>query len=584
LAFSLPLLNPSPLFERLHGLGRLLFSTPAWWIWLAVTLWATVSAASHWPALHAHAHELLATQHGLLIAWLIYPLIKTMHECAHGLAVHRFGGRVQNAGVTLMMLTPVPFVNASAADAFRSRRQRILVSAAGIMVEMFLAALALMLWLIVEPGFVRDLALSVMFIGGVSTLLVNGNPLMRFDGYYALCDALDLRNLATRSGRYWIGLLNHRLLGLTATRRLEPLPGERPWLLVYAPLSWSYRLALTAAILLWVGGHSTLLGVAAAVLAAWTFLAQPLWRIVRHLREIALHDDLRRRPLLRAALLACAVALLIGVLPLPFNTLAEGVVWLPAKAQVRARTSGFVVSFAAADGAQVKAGDLIATMEDDELDAQRAGYASDVVELESRMFHAMEDDPAKIVNLRQRLDFARAQLARADQKLAELQIRAEADGVLVMPHQEDELGAFRKQGALLGYVLTGDDLTVRVALPQQDADLVRDDLHTVELQLADSGSILKGRVNLDTPAAVNRLPSAALGNRAGGPIQTDADDKDGLKTRSPVVLLDVSVPGLHVQRVGERALVRFEHGRSPLLAQGLRRLQQLVLHSFNPET
>jgi putative peptide zinc metalloprotease protein len=585
LAFSLPLLDPSPVLDRMQRLGRRVFSTWGWWLWLSITLWGVVTAALHWQALSAHAHETMGTRHGLLVAWLIYPLIKLIHECAHGLAVHRFGGRVRSAGITLMMLTPVPFVNASAADGFRDRYHRILVSAAGIMAETLLAALALGIWLIVQPGLLRDLALSVMVIGGVSTVLVNGNPLMRFDGYYVLCDALDLRNLAARSGRYWVGMLNHRLLGMSQAPRLQPLPGERVWLILFAPLAWLYRLVLSVAIVLWMGGQSTALGLAVSAFVLWGFLIQPLWWSAMHLYRTVMQDTMRGRALVRPALLVATVVLLIGVLPLPFNTLAEGVVWLPEKAQLRVLADGFLVSFAVEDGARVKAGDLLVVMDDDRLEAERAGYTSDIVELESEMFEAMEKTPEKVGNIRQRLEYARAQVARVDQKISDLQIRAQVDGIVVMPHQQDMLGTFRKQGALLGYLLTSDPLTVRVALPQEDATLVRSNLDKVDVRLAEYGNAVRvGHVSLDVPAAVDRLPSEALGDRGGGRILTDASDKDGLKARSPIVLVDVAVPGLRADRIGGRALVRFNHGRLPLAAQTVRKLQQLVLHSFNPAT
>ena len=88
---------------------------------------------------------------------------------------------------------------------------------------------------------------SSCFIGGVSTLLFNGNPLLRFDGYYLLCDALELPNLASRSARHWIELLRARLLRAPVERGIVAAPGERMWLSAYAPLALLYRLAISLA-------------------------------------------------------------------------------------------------------------------------------------------------------------------------------------------------------------------------------------------------------------------------------------------------------------------------------------------------
>lgn len=185
----------------------------------------------------------------MLLAWLLYPLIKLVHETSHGLAVQRWGGAVREAGASLLVLMPVPYVNASAANAFRHRYQRALVSAAGVMSELALAALAMLAWQWLQPSLARDVALLVMVTGLMSTLLVNGNPLLRFDGYYLLCDALDLRNLASRSARWWAEFAARRLLGAASEAPLEPLPGERPWLVAYAPLSLAYRVVLSVGIL-----------------------------------------------------------------------------------------------------------------------------------------------------------------------------------------------------------------------------------------------------------------------------------------------------------------------------------------------
>ena len=121
-------------------------------------------------------------------------------------------------GVTLMLLTPVPYVDASASIAFSSKRRRMVVAGAGIGVELLLASLALPLVLLAEPGWVKDAAFGVVFIGALSTLAVNGNPLLRFDGYHLLCDAAELPNLALRSNRWWLTHVKQRLLRLSHLR------------------------------------------------------------------------------------------------------------------------------------------------------------------------------------------------------------------------------------------------------------------------------------------------------------------------------------------------------------------------------
>jgi len=113
-----------------------------------------------------------------------------------------------------LLLVPVPYVDASAAAAFPGKRARMLVSGAGILAEAFIAAVAIIVWSSVEPGVVRAAAYQVLLIAGVSTLLINGNPLLRYDGYYVLADLLEIPNLASRANAYVGTLFRRWVLGL----------------------------------------------------------------------------------------------------------------------------------------------------------------------------------------------------------------------------------------------------------------------------------------------------------------------------------------------------------------------------------
>ena len=129
-------------------------------------------------------------------------------------------------GITLLVLVPVPYVDATAAWAFREKYKRILVSAAGMIIEIFLASIALLIWTLVEPGLIKTAALSVFLIGTVSTVLFNANPLLRFDGYYMLEDLIEIPNLYSRSSKYVLHLFKTRLLGICLLYT-SPSPRDR---------------------------------------------------------------------------------------------------------------------------------------------------------------------------------------------------------------------------------------------------------------------------------------------------------------------------------------------------------------------
>ncbi len=162
----------------------------------------------------------------LLLMWLVFPVLKLCHEFGHAFAVKARGGEVHEMGVMLLVLTPVPYVDASSAWAFRSKWQRFAVGGAGMMVELFIASIALFLWLAVEPGMFRALLYNIMLIAGISTVLFNANPLLRFDGYYMLMDWLEIPNLRTRSTQYIIYLCEKYLFGGARPSRRSRRPAS----------------------------------------------------------------------------------------------------------------------------------------------------------------------------------------------------------------------------------------------------------------------------------------------------------------------------------------------------------------------
>jgi len=583
LSFRLNLFNPDPVLRRLDGVAQQIFRTWVLGLWTLIVGLALISAFAHWSELRAHAATHLLTPRYLILVWLCFPLIKAVHELAHGLAVRRWGGEVTQVGIALLVLMPAPFVDASAASAFRPRYQRIVVSAAGIMTELLIAALALFVWLNIEPGLLHDIAFICAFIGSVSTVLFNGNPLLRFDGYYVLSDALNLPNLAPRSSRYWTYLAQRYLFKLPGALSPEPLHSERIWLLLYAPLSWLYKLFIGMFITFWVASKSFVLGLAVGIFMLYTTLAQPLHKVL----SFAFFSPALGTQRLRARLITASAALFailaVGVVPMPSTTVAEGVVWLPERAQLRAETAGFILRLAARDGDRVKPGQLIAVLEDPQLDASRRELQSKLDGLRAEHYQTFLNDPLKAKNAAEAMQRVEAELDRAEERLAQLEVRAQVAGRLVMPHQQDLPGTYLKQGNMLGYVFNPEQVRVRAVVDEHDIALVRERTEAVEVMLAErTGQKLDAELTRDTPAATQTLPSPALGDHAGGNRITDPKDKDGVTTLEPVFLVDLTLPPHSTNRVGGRAWVHFEHGAEPLAAQWARRVQQLFLKHFSP--
>lgn len=581
-AFRLALGDPSHWLKRLDPLAHALFRPAVLWIWLAAMALALLFAGANWHALYTHGQLHLLSPRYLALAWVLYPVIKALHELSHALAVRRWGGDVHEFGVGLFLLVPAPYVDASAAAGFSSRAARVTVGAAGIMLELTLGAVALALWFVTQPGLVQDIAFATLFITTVSTLLFNGNPLLRYDGYYVLCDALDLQNLAGRSGQYWGHLLRRYLL---RARSQPPVPahGEGKWLVAYAPLSYAYRVVLGVSLVLYAGSHWVVLGAVVAVYMLFAVAIRPLMSWARYTLAAAGAEQERGR-LRKTMIVAAALAgLLLFVAPLPLATVAPAVVWLPEQAQVRPEVDGFVVSLPVRDGEAVQPGQLLAVLENPDLITDRDRASARIQALQADRFQLLLRDPAAAQNVAGEIVLAEAELQRANERMAQLEVRAGVNGTLSLPRYADLPGTFVKRGAAIGYVLQGAEMRVRAGVEQDRAYLVRHRTRSVDVRLADdAGAAIPARLANAVPAATRQLPSAALGDRGGGPFATDPGETEVTRSLEPLFLYDVFVNDRLLQRVGGRAWVRFDHGFEPLAFQLYRRAAQLFLKQFDP--
>jgi len=582
LSFRVPVFDPDALLTRLAPLGRMTFTPGMLVLWLAFVFVAILSAASHWREITAFASVHMLTPRYLLMMWICYPLVKAVHELAHGLAVKTWGGEVRETGVSVMLLLPVPYVDASAASAFPERHRRAAVGAAGIMAELFLAALGLLVWLNVEDGVVRDCAFVVMFIGSVSTVLFNGNPLLRFDGYYVLSDLLDMPNLGPRANA-WIGHLAQRHLLRVESAPPPTTPGEPALLATYAVLAYAYRWVVSGLIVLWCGSYSLWLGLLAGAFIGFSMVAKPVAQLVEFLRRAPQLARTRTRAWTVAGSLAGGVLIALFVLPLPFSTTVDGVVWLPEDARIRAGTSGFVSEVLVADGQPVEAGEALLVLSDPDLQAQYAAAVARVQAIEVEYTRAMGVDTPLAHSLEQDLDAGRSEAADLQRRLESLVVVSPVAGKLVLPRPQDLPGSFVARGDVLAHVLRPEDIAVKVAVPQADAALIQGSTRDVEVSLIDHArSREPAHLSGGTPAATAMLPTAALGTRSGGSVPVDPADKEGVRTLEPVFLIDVKLDARRLERVGARAWVRFDHGVRPIGLQWQRRLHQLFLKQFNP--
>ncbi|MEL7448533.1 MAG: HlyD family efflux transporter periplasmic adaptor subunit [Pseudomonadota bacterium] len=578
----IPLVDPHNFLTRWLPAVRPLITPAAFVAWLLVVACGVVTAVANWPVIAAGFTADVLRPNNLALLAVAYLVMKALHELGHAFVTRALGGEVHEMGVMLLVFVPVPYVDASSSSAFAPKSWRMAVGAAGIMVELFLSVIALVVWLGVEPGLISDLAFSFMIVGGVSTLLFNGNPLLRFDGYYVLADALEMPNLGARSQAYLGYLVRRYVAGVAEAESPVAAKGERPWFIAYGVASTLYRLAILVVIVLFIAGVYPLAGI---VIGCWLAVVQFALPGVRAAQQFASDPALaghRRRTALLVGVPAAVLMLATLVIPVPAWTNAEGVIWLPQGAQARAGAAGYVVSASAGSGDTVAEGQLLFTLQSEAVQTNLAMLEHRVAEHQARYDLALFHDRGRLEALRQQLERMRAELATAREQADGLNVRSPLAGRLQVDSERRLRGRFVRKGEVLGFISDENAQLTRVVLRQDEIDRVREHTRSVRVRLAGhSSAVYPATVENAVPSATRQLPSAALGTAGGGRVAVTASDPDGITPRDSVFVVDVRLPD-HAPRLaaGTRVYLRFEHPAMPLAAQGLRAARQLLLSRF----
>lgn len=462
---------------------------------LAVSEWETIARELPQAGIFLQSPHLL---------WFLatFGTIKVLHELAHAFACKRFGGECHELGVMLLAFTPCLYCNVSDSWLLRSRWHRIAVAGAGIYLELFLATVCFFIWYWTVPGLIHTTALYVMVIGTVSTILLNGNPLLRYDGYYILADLVDVPNLRARSQGLLTNCLSQICLGV---RGPDPLRGEahsRWGLAIYGVLSGAYVWIVVFAIL-WMLYQvlkpyglqplAVVLGIV-TIMTRLTMLGSSVTRAVLQAHSEGVLNRLRL-----TVSLCVLTGLLTGLLLLPVPRRVVG----PCLIEAGRTTPVYVTSPGRLNTVELSAGDFI---DSGELLAQLKNHDLERTLLELQSKVERQNRRIELLTLRQSQDpnsaaelpAARStlleyqnQLQQKQQDVERLQLRAPHPGVilpgdwsaLVATHQNGfeptgtpdaprNARAWLDVGTLLCRVAVTDAADALLYLPQADATLL----------------------------------------------------------------------------------------------------------------
>ncbi|WP_214660509.1 hypothetical protein [sulfur-oxidizing endosymbiont of Gigantopelta aegis] len=585
MAIRIPLWNPERFLQKTLFMSHI-FSLPGLIIWLLMMVYLLINVGIYWPELSQNFSDRVLAADNLVLMAVIYPFIKLLHEMSHAYAVKRWRGQVNEMGLMFLIFIPIPYVNASASITFENKYRRMIVGMAGIMTELAIASVALWIWIHTSDPLVHSFAYNALLITGVSTVLFNGNPLLRFDGYYSFADWLEIPNLYQRSQQY-IGYLYGRYLMRLKDSVFHSAPGERPWFFSYAIAAWIYRVFISLGIALFVAQEFFIVGMILAAITLYGLLFKPVINQLQQLFSKSRYQGKRMRILtITGSLVVLLLAFLLWV-PMPYRTVIQGVTWAPEASHIRAASEGWFEQLEQASGTQVKTQQALIRLRNGEIEADRQDYLGKIKVLETRLQRAQSRDRSEGPIILQELEHARSVLAEIEFRTAHLIVKSPRAGQWLALKPELLQGKYIQRGELLGYVLQPNDLTIKAVADQAAINAIRQNVINIEVRPAsDIDKIIPATLNRQIPEASKVIPHLALTSTGGGIFEIDpAFNEPGsssasaqeVRTFENLFQLEFLTQEATSLRLGERVYIRLQHKDEPLFWRWWRDLRRVFL-------
>ncbi|WDQ15595.1 biotin/lipoyl-binding protein [Rhodopirellula sp. P2] len=385
-----PGIDPAPVMRVLMPIVRPLLTPLGLFAMIALVVSAAVMMLVHRTRYLAElpaSHEWLTMQNALILAGVI-AATKIAHELGHAVVSERFGAKCRSIGPMLLVFTPALYCDTSGSWMIPSRLRRAAVAMAGIATEIVIASIAAWVWLRTPAGLTHTIASHVMVVCGISTIVFNANPLLRYDGYYLLSDMTDMPNLAQRAQRRWGRFLAKVFLGVPSSE-LNESADQSVWLLVYAVASLAYRWILMATIIgfIWISLRPYGLEIIGQLLALFA-AASMLWAGLVPLRRFWKNPVNRRKMRPRRALVWCVLLIAIGyagTIPLPRHVHSAVRFFPEHEVRVHLTSPGVLSQLHVEPGQWVSRGDVLAELTNPEIELEVLDAESDVAEQTMRL-------------------------------------------------------------------------------------------------------------------------------------------------------------------------------------------------------
>lgn len=491
--------------------------------------------------------------------FLLTSCLKIVHEFGHGLAFKRFGGECHEIGVMILFFTPTLYCDTSDSWMLRNRWHRAAVGLAGIYVELFTFAIATAVWWLSTNDAVQMVALQIIFLCSLSTALINGNPFIKYDGYYVLSDVTEVPNLQKKAGEVIRTWCMRNLLGVKDKDYDWSVVDIRHWLAAYSIGAFAYRIFITVSISFFLGqmlgrfGLSSV-ALAMALMSVAGLTVMPLWSFRKQAMKPGMSLQIKRKSLLTSGFgITIGLAALLLV-PLPTSMECRFGVTLASKQTIYAMEDGRLEEIHVAEGQSLGAGDLIAKFKNCDLQVEllKAKREHKVTQAEYQSAKVSQRSSATIVaNLQEKLRRKERIRSQQEERLSHLVIRSPGSGVLLdVPSrpseselgeslqswnghvlQSENLGTWVQRGTPLAILGDPQKPTATLVVRQDQVELIRSGMPVTLMMDSDSGRRFHGHLDVvsfsDTDA--EQMPSSlASEEQSAAAERTNPNDSSDL--------------------------------------------------------
>ncbi len=564
ICIKIRLFNPDQTLQKITPYVKWVFSPGFLVVWVLFALLSLQIVWTRWDQIGDSTMGVLAPNRWfwLVVVWF---LLKVVHETAHGVACRMYGGTVKEAGVLMLLFTPMAYIDVTSSWKFKKRSHRMIVAGAGIYVEMFVSFVALLLWARLPSGQLADLSFYVFTMGCITTILFNANPLMRFDGYYLLSDALRVSNLYTKGMRWFSDRMKHWVFGTPKSKGICA-PREMEFVAVYGVLAFCWKLLVSFSLVICASVIFNGLGLIMGLVGVVLWFGIPLTNQIRTVIGPLAAPIKPARAIVSIGLVVIFVVGLFTFIQGPSLKSAPAIVQFKNEAIIRAESDGFIEELFVSNGEHVVAGQRLVKLRNDPIETELYLLERRVEEatIQARIYRQTREID-KALGEEEKRRGLEIQLAEKREQMSALTLYSPVDGIVFRHGLENTLGSFAKQGSVLLSVADLNSKEIVISVDQGDYESLKKSIGNPVKVLFPGSKLMTANLAKINPRASDRTGYPSLSAANGGPLpvkpagpEATGDDRFVLLAPRLTAKLDfVSVNDEPLQS-GQRGLAYFQ--------------------------